>query len=93
MLTTLFLMQSVVPPDAPSLLPVPRCTATSADEVVVCGSRDNRKYRLDPLPDAKVGFGKAETMIGGANVAFVGEKGAIGGIPTNRAMVRIKIKF
>lgn len=93
MLITLFLMQSVVPPDAPPLMPVPRCAASKADEVVVCGSRDNRKYRLDPLPEAEAGFGRAETTIGGANVALVGEKGAVGGIPTNRAMVRIKIKF
>ncbi len=93
MLTTLFLMQSAVSADLTVAPAVPRCTNTNPDEIVVCGSRDLRRYRLDPLPEQKSGLGTAERMIGGAKVGIVAEQGEVGGITTNRAMVRLKIKF
>lgn len=93
MLTTLFLFQSAVAPDMALAPVVPRCTTASVNEIVVCGTRDNRRYRLDPLPQAQTGLGKAETTIGGAKVGIVAEQGEIGGITTNRAMIRLKLKF
>lgn len=93
MLTSLFLLQSVVPSEAALPTILPRCTPSDPDEIVVCGTRGYRKYRLDPLPEPKSGFGKAEMTVGGGNVGVVAEQGDIGGIPTNRAMVRLKIKF
>ena len=94
MLTTLFLLQSAISPEAPLPTIVPQCaTATDSDEIVVCGNRDNRKYRLDPLPDAKPTFGKAERNVAGGKVEMVAEQGEVGGVPTNRALVRFKIKF
>lgn len=93
MLTTLFLLQSAVPPEAPLPPIVPRCATANPDEIIVCGTRDNRKYRLDPLPEPKSGLGKAETDVAGGKVEMVAEQGEVGGIPTNRAMVRLKIKF
>ncbi len=93
MLTTLFLLQSATPPVATIPTIVPRCTAASPDEIIVCGSSDSRKYRLEPLPETASGLGKAETSVAGAKVQMVAEKGEIGGIPTNRAMIRLKIKF
>ena len=45
------------------------------------------------LPQAQTGLGKAETTIGGAKVGIVAEQGEIGGITTNRAMIRLKLKF
>ena len=93
MFTTLFLLQSAVPPEAPLPTIVPQCTAAKGEEIVVCGARDNRKYRLDPLPDPKSGLGKAETDVAGGKLEMVAEQGEVGGVPTNRAMVRFKIKF
>ena len=93
MLTTLFLLQAAVPPEAPLPTIVPRCTTADPNEIIVCGTRDNRKYRLDPLPDAQSGLGKAQTTVGGDMVGMVAEQGQVGGIPTNRIMARIKIKF
>lgn len=72
---------------------VPRCVTENSDEIVVCGSRDVRRYRLDPLPEQQSGLGTAERTVGGVKVGIVAEQGEVGGIPTNRALIRFKIKF
>lgn len=93
MFSGLFLLQSAVPPEAPLPSIVPRCTIADRNEIVVCGARDNRKYRLDPLSQSDASLGKAETAIAGAKIGVVTEQGEVGGIPTNRALIRFKIKF
>ena len=74
-----------------------RCRAASVreDEVVVCGRRNGPSpYRIGPqapspptLPDAR--FQIADGVEGKVST----EQGDVGGIPTNRAMVSLKIKF
>jgi hypothetical protein len=67
----------------------------ASDEIVVCGRKRENPYRLretfgptqSRLPSAKVELTK------GVSLAAETEKGEVGGVPTNRAMVRVKIKF
>ena len=92
-LNTLIMLQVVFATDLPVTPIVPRCTASSSEEVVVCGSRDLRRYRLDPLPEQASGLPAAERTIAGVKVGVVAEQGEVGGVTTNRAMVRLKIKF
>lgn len=91
-------IQSIEPLTERSILPPPqRCTAPSGQggEVVVCGRREGQSpYRIGPqlptppaLPDAEFSLG------GGVKLKAHAEQGEIGGIPTNRAMVTLKIRF
>lgn len=71
------------------------CEEVSADEVVVCGARDQEGFRLRPLPqefERDPTLLRAATTIGGIGVSAESEAGqaAGGGAPT-RAMVRLKI--
>ena len=68
----------------------------SSGEIVVCGQRDGQSpYRLGPqlpspppaLPDAQFNISE------GVKAGVVAEQGEIGGIPTNRAMINLRIKF
>lgn len=74
---------------------ISRACAPAADDgtIVVCGSRKNDKYRLKPLAPDAGGLGRAETTIAGAKVGVETEQGSVGGIPTNRVMAHIKIRF
>ena len=67
--------------------------AANATEIVVCGSRKTDRYRLKPLAPDDPRFGKAQTSIAGAKVGVETEQVSVGGIPSNRVMARIKIKF
>ena len=97
-LPLLLLSQSTARPQQPriliDLLPKP-CTHPSeqAGEIVVCGRREE-PYRIGPisptppaLPEAKIGIGEDATLSAEAR------QGEIGGIPTNRAMLTLKVKF
>ena len=74
-----------------------RCRAATVreDEIVVCGRRDGHSpYRIGPqaptppaLPDAR--FKISDDV----EAKLVAEQGEVGGIPTNRAMITLKIKF
>ena len=74
------------------------CRASTGNDVVVCGRRPNaERYRLRPLsdrydPDAPA-LPKAETGIlgGRATLAAEAEAASVGGVPGNRAMIRLKI--
>lgn len=70
------------------------CTAEDGADVVVCGARDD-PYRLRPLPPVADGSAipKAETGIGNAKAAVETEQTSIGGIPSNRVMLRFKLPF
>ena len=71
----------------------PRRAAT--DEVVVCGRRDSQSpYRIGPQPDLPQAIPNAEfRLFDGVGLKLHAEEGEVGGIPTNRAMVSLKIKF
>jgi len=99
-LLMLLMVQAVTgtPPQSIDLLvrPAPSCTAIGADDVVVCGRRDDDRYRLPPqhpTSEAKEGLGRAETRIGNARVGAETEQVDVGGFPSNRIMVRIKVPF
>lgn len=69
---------------------------TNDDEVVVCGTRTGQRspYRLPPELSETDKRVKAETRIAdGVTVAGETENADVGGRPSNRAMVRLKIKF
>ncbi len=72
------------------------CAATgSADEIVVCGRRDPNRYRAPPRPaDYEEGPPRAETSLGGKVKGSIDvEQVEVGGIPSNRAKVTIKVPF
>jgi len=69
---------------------------SSADEIVVCGTKNEPSpYRIkQPLDPSKRGLPKAIMKIGdGVNVAAEAEGAEVGGVPSNRLMVGLKIKF
>ena len=83
------------------VLPMPRKPATgrhcppsdTGDEVVVCG-RSAEAERLRPIPDygAKDGLPRAATDIAGVGtLSGEVEQAGVGGFPSNRAMMRLKI--
>lgn len=72
----------------------PRCAAGEAGEIVVCAV-DPKRYRLTPLPDTpsealpKARLQVNENMSADLHV----ESTMISGVPSNRAMVGLKIGF
>jgi hypothetical protein len=73
----------------------PRCPEAAPGEIVVC-ARNDEQYRLRPLPEkfARKGEGDAQVDLGdGAAVAVEAERAGVGGVISNRAMVRFKLKF
>ena len=74
-----------------------RCRAamTREDEIVVCGRRNGQSpYRIGPQPPTPPTLPDAQFKISeGVEARLSAEQGEIGGIPTNRAMVTLKIKF
>ena len=70
--------------------------ATSGDEIVVCARRNDGigPYRINqPLP-RQSDVPKAELQLAdGLSASAETENADVGGIPSNRAMVRLKIKF
>jgi hypothetical protein len=99
MVFTLILAQvvSAAPPDRVDLAIPQPCRAGSAGEVVVCANRNGESpYRLrQPAESAtKRGLPKAEKEIAeGVGLAAETEATDVGGFPSNRAMIRLKIKF
>jgi hypothetical protein len=89
-------LQTAEPPVSGNSIKPERCSeAGGTGEVVVCGRRDGQSpYRIGPqsptppaLPDAQ--FNISDGVQAGATA----EQGDVGGIPTNRAMITLKIKF
>ena len=98
LLLTFVALQAAEPSsDLNSKLSTERCRTDVAKEgeVVVCGRRDQQSpYRIGPqrpappaLPDAQFNISE------GVKAGVTAEQGEIGGIPTNRAMITLKIKF
>lgn len=90
---------SSAPSDRIDLTVQPPCEAyqSGSDEVVVCAPRRDERspYRLpapsseewDVVPKAEMSLGK------GVNLAAETEQVDVGGFPSNRLMLRLKIKF
>lgn len=97
LLLTFLSLQTAEPPDLNSKILPDRCRAASIreDEIVVCGRRDGQSpYRIKPLPPTPPSLPDAEFKISEkATAKLSAEQGEIGGIPTNRAMISLKIKF
>jgi hypothetical protein len=74
-----------------------RCARQSSngEDIVVCGRRlELSPYRIGPQPPSPPALPKAEFKIAdGVEARLSAEQGEIGGIPTNRAMISLKIKF
>jgi hypothetical protein len=81
--------------DAPRLRVVPECPKPDGSgDVVVCGRREE-PFRLKPMAERYEDtlLPKAEIGIGGAKLTAEGEQGSVGGIPSPRAMIRLKVPF
>lgn len=72
----------------------PRCTAGKAGEIVVCAV-DPKRYRLTPLPGTPTeATRKAQLQVSeGVSADLHVESTMISGVPSNRAMVSLKIGF
>lgn len=72
-----------------------RCLKQAGEEIVVCGRRDEQSpYRIGPQQPTPPALPNAEFKISeGVEAKLEAERGEIGGIPTNRAMFTLKIKF
>lgn len=99
LLSLLLLLQasSAAPEAAIDLTASDPCRDRRAAEadVVVCGRKEERSpYRLPILPKVEEKQVKAEKLLGGgAAVAAETEQVDVGGFPSNRLMVRFKVKF
>lgn len=93
------LVQSVtsVPPETIDLTIRPRCEARKAekDEIVVCARpSDENPYRINQPQPRQSDIPKAELQLAdGINASAETENVDVGGFPSNRLMVRLKIKF
>ncbi len=101
MLTALLIAQSTfagAPESAPAPLVIGKrdCTSAQGDEVVICGRADEQSpYRLKPLPPRfeRPLLPKAEMGVLGGRGSVEAEQADVGGVPSRRAMVRLKWKF
>jgi hypothetical protein len=95
-----FLLTQVLSASSPEridlLVPQP-CTSDQRDagDVVVCANRSGESpYRLKQPERQSKALPKAQLQIGKAtSVAAETEEADVGGFKSNRAMVRLKIKF
>lgn len=71
------------------------CIGSHANEgtIVVCGRHDQDRYRVPKLLSDEPTFGAATTNIAGAKLGVEAAQTRVGGFPSNRVMVRIKIPF
>lgn len=100
-LPLLFLVQSAsgASADDPNAIDLTiRDCRTSPDrpeEIVVCARRDNEnRYRIGPQTEVSADLPKAAIKLGdSAALTAEAEQGELGGRPTNRALLKLKIKF
>lgn len=88
---------SASPPERIDLTIPQPCSpeAVSKDEVVVCANRNGESpYRLQEQSPPEKGMPKAELSVAeGVSVAGETEQADVGGMPSSRAMIRLKVKF
>jgi hypothetical protein len=87
-----------VPSEAVALPIQQPCKAqrSTSDEVVVCARRGDGSspYRIKQMPPPHSEIAKAEMQLGhGLSAGAEVESYDVGGFPSNRMMVRLKIKF
>jgi len=73
-----------------------RAQKPSDDEIVVCARRDGElsPYRIGQPPSRRSDVPKAELQLAdGVAASAETESADVGGFPSNRVMVRLKIKF
>ncbi|MEJ5978366.1 hypothetical protein WG901_17060 [Novosphingobium sp. PS1R-30] len=72
----------------------PRCPPSPNGEIVVC-AQNNEQFRLRPLPDRyEQKEGPPELKLGeNASAKVEVERGGVGGVISNRVMMRMKLKF
>lgn len=73
----------------------PRCGADAdavSDEIVVCAP-DEEQFRLRPLPDLPESTPGSVAIGDNAVIAGRVEGVMIGGVPSNRVMIDLKLKF
>ena len=72
----------------------PRCASGNVGEIVVCAT-DPKRNRLQALPDGPPkGLPRAEVRLSeNASIDLHTEYAQISGVPSNRAMVGVKIGF
>lgn len=88
---------SASPPERIDLTIAQPCRpeAASSDEVVVCANRNGESpYRLREPRLRSEELPKAELSVAeGVSVAGETEQADVGGVPSNRVMLRLKVKF
>ena len=88
---------SATPEKIDLTIPQPcRAQKSSDDEILVCARRDGElsPYRISRQPSRQSDVPKAELQIaGGVAASAEAESADVGGFTSNRAMVRLKIKF
>lgn len=91
-------LQAVAGPPALDLkafrAPRPCRPPAPGEDIVVC-ARTGDEFRLKPLPPktSEAALPKAEVGVGSAKVSAETEQGSVGGFPSNRAMIRLKMPF
>jgi hypothetical protein len=67
----------------------------TGDEIVVCGKAETDNDRnIVGLPPSHEGLPKAEFgIVGNVRAKIAGQKGSVGNIPTNRAMITVTVPF
>ncbi|WP_294319880.1 hypothetical protein [uncultured Sphingomonas sp.] len=101
MWSVLLLIQATAEPplriDLKPLLPEPACDRNAGEDVIViCGKRDDERYRLHPVPDRRSDTsGRAQVRLSDkATLAAEGESaGLAGGVTVPRLMARLRIGF
>ena len=97
LLVAMLQVATASPPERVDLTIAQPCAARAgaADEVVVCANRDGRSpYRLEEPVVATKAPPKAEVAIAeGVSAATETEAADVGGFPSERAMIRLKVRF
>ncbi|PEQ12958.1 hypothetical protein B2G71_08975 [Novosphingobium sp. PC22D] len=79
-------------PPAPFSVTRSRCTAPQAGEIVVCAP-DEERFRLRELPALAESTPGSVEIGDDLSVAGRVESVMIGGVPSNRVMIDLKLKF
>lgn len=87
-----------VPPEtiAPGVRPPCEAERSAGDEIVVCARRQEgpSPYRINQPPARQPELPKAQVQLAdGVSAGAETEQADVGGFPSNRGMIRLKIKF